>query len=567
MTPSESFKITSNDYADFIIDYIRNEDFFNNYRDVSYNIIDEQFAVVHLPVSNMTYNAVYKFGYLSIPKCYGLMSSENTDSNYYIHRLANYNNTGSGVIIGIIDGGMDYRNPVFRYPNNTTKIISIWDQSIESGSYPEELYYGTEYSREQINAALNSENPLSVVPSVEEGGQGTSVAGMAAGFYSGQNIFFSGTAPNAEIVSVKLKKAKPYLKDFFGLTAADLCFQENDIMMGIKYLLNVAGRLQRPIVICISVGSWQGSHNGENYISQYITNVGEINGVAVTAGAGEEGNRNLHYYGEVTDPDYYQLVEFHAGVNQQNITMELWGYAPNILVVGIIAPSGEFIYQTSYTLIPPDTAVVTYNDTIIYVDNRTQEPHAGDQLILIRFMNIEEGMWRLAVSGTNLQNGFHIWFPMHQFVNEDTYILNADTYTTISEPGNTPNLITVTSYNPRGDELFYYASRGYTRVNVRKPDIAAPGVNILVPAGENSFLPFTGSSIAAGYTAGVIARLLEWAIVDGNLPVINNILVRYLLTYSAMRSNSISYPNREWGFGILNESTIENIVTGINVNF
>ncbi len=557
MTSPESFKISSNEYADLIIDYTQDQDLLLNYPDASYNIINEQFAVVYLPVSNMTYNAVYKFSYLSIPKCYGLMFSENLDTStsYYVNTVNDY--TGSGVLIGYIDGGIDYRNPVFRYKDNTTKVTAMWDQSIDSiDSYPEDFYYGTEYSREQINIALNSDNPLSIVPSIEIGGQGTAVAGIAAGYYMNQDIYYTGTAPNAELVIVKLKEAKPYLKDFFGLKEEDRCYQENDLMMGIKYLLSVARRLQRPIVICTSLGSWQGSHKGQDYISKYISDIGELPGVAVIIGAGEEGNRNLHYFGAANDPNFSNVVDFNVGADQQNLSMELWGYAPDILAVGIIAPNGDLIYQTSYTIFQQDTAVITHNETTIYIDNRTQEPLAGDQLIFLRFMNIESGAWKLFISGTSLQNAFHIWLPMHQFVSDDTYFLNADTYTTLSEPGNTPNLITVTSYDPLKYEIYYYASRGYTKTNVRKPDVTAPGVNILVPVGENSFASFTGSSIAAGYTAGIIARLFEWSIVNGNLPGINNTFVRYLVTNSAQRNNLIEYPNQDWGFGVLNDNII-----------
>ncbi len=565
MTDSERFKITSNEYADLLIDYSLGVDLLSTFSGVSYNYINDQYAVAYLPVSNMTYNAVYKYSYTSIPKCYGILVSLDAEQNnsYYASSISNYDYTGRGVLVGFVDGGIDYRNPVFSYPDNTTKIVSIWDQSIESvNNYPDGFYYGTEYSREQINMALNSSDPLSIVPSIEESGQGTAMAGVAAGNYIDQTMSYIGTAPNAEIVIAKLKRAKPYLKEFFGLSEEDLCYQENDIMFGIQYLLEVAQKLQRPIVICLGLGSWQGSHKGQDIISRYISEVGELSGVAVVIGSGEEGNRGTHYYGEINSPDNYNLVELNVGMNQEDFTMELWGYAPNILTVDISAPNGDFVSRISYNLIQQNTIPIAYNNTIIYVDNRTQEPFAGDQLILFRFKKTEEGIWSFRISGTDLSSRYHIWLPMHQFISSNTNFINANTYTTISEPGNTVNLITVTTYDPVSLEIYYYASRGFTKVNVPKPDITAPGVNILAPTSNNLLLPFTGSSISAAYTTGIVARLFEWGIIDGNLPKMNCTFIRYILTSSAQRDSSIIYPNPDWGFGILNDNVVEEIKTG-----
>jgi hypothetical protein len=563
MTTAESSKISSNEYADLIIDYNYNREAFSNYPNASYNIINGRYAVLYIPVSEMTYNAVYKYGYASIPKCYGVMFTSTTeqDNNYYIHNLMPYDYSGAGVLIGIVDGGIDYRNSVFRYSDNTSRIVSIWDQSLESsGGYPADFYYGTEFSREQINQALQSEDPLSIVPSVETTGQGTATAGIAAGYYSNQ-FTFSGTAPSAELVVVKLKTAKPYLKDFFGIEEESLCYQENDIMLGIKYLVEVAQNLQRPLVISLGLGSNQGSHRGEDFISKYISEVGESPGVAVIIGAGDEGNRKGHYYGEISSPNYYNTVELNVSRENENFTMELWGYPPNILAVDLLTPNGELIYHISRSFKQLNTIPVYYNNTTIYIDNRLQEPFAGSQLILFRFKNTEVGIWNFRISGSyDLVNRFHIWLPLHQFISSDTYFLKPNIYTTISVPGNTVNLITVTSYNPVDRELYYYASRGFTKTNEPKPDIAAPGVSIVGPAENNVFAYFTGSSLAAAYTAGIAARLMEWGVVKGNLPSMDCTFIRYILTSSAGRDGSINYPNQEWGFGILEENIFGNIV-------
>lgn len=235
----------------------------------SYNLINDKLAILHIPVNEITENGIYRFSYSSMPKCYGIMTyiqAENVPG-FTLHQLPSETLTGKGVIIGIVDTGIVYTMPVFQYPDKTSKIISIWDQTIESNHNPNGFYYGTEYNRDQINAAINSDNPHNIVPSTDDIGEGTAMAGIAAAFYD-QKKQFAGEAINSELVIVKLKPAKPYLKDFFGIPEDAICYQENDFMMGIKYLLAIANRENRPIVICTGIGSSQGSHTGNDIISK-----------------------------------------------------------------------------------------------------------------------------------------------------------------------------------------------------------------------------------------------------------------------------------------------------------
>lgn len=563
MTAEESYKITSNDFADLIIDYNYDIEILSSYPNASYNIIDQRFAVLYIPVSEMTYNAVYKFGYASIPKCYGMMNTfvQEPGNNYYIPNLSDEKYTGRGVLVGVVDSGIDYRNMVFQYPDNTTRIAAIWDQTVESNDrYPKEFYYGTEYNRDQINLALRSQDPYSIVPSNDNIGQGTAMAGIAAGFYYGR-FRFLGTAPDAELVVVKLKPAKPYLKEFFGIPEDALCYEESDIMMGIKYLVQTAVNMQRPIVICLGLGSSQGSHMGGDFISKYISDIGRSSGVAVIIGAGEEGNQRGHYYGEISSPDYYHTVELNIGAGNENFSMELWGYPPNLLGVDIIAPGDNLVYHLPRTYKQLDTISVFYNETAILIDNRLQESFAGSQLVLFRFKNISEGIWKFRISGSwDLLNRFHMWLPINQFISSGTYFINSNTYTTISVPGNTINLVTVSAYNPVDGELYHYASRGFTKTNEPKPNIAAPGVNIVAPAVNNNFAYFTGTSLSAAYTAGIAARLMEWGVINGNLPNMDCAFIRYIMTGSANRSSTLYYPNPDWGFGVLEENLFGDIL-------
>lgn len=327
MNNSDKYKIISNEYADLLVEYNGNINDLSMNNDLSYNLIDDKYAVLYIPVNEMNEQSVLNFGFSSIPKCYGLMTFKpEEEPGFILHQLPNLNLTGKNVLIGIVDTGIVYTMPIFQYPDKTSKIISIWDQSINNDNqYPEGFYYGTEYRREQINAAINSEDPLAIVPSTDMIGEGTAMAGIAAAFYD-KDQKFAGESIDSELVIVKLKPAKPYLKDFFGIPEDAVCYQENDIIMGFQYLLEVAERLNRPIVICTGTGSSQGSHTGNEIINNYLYRIGRLTGKAVIVPAGNEGNQSHHYYGEILSPDYSNSVELNVGPQDKNFTMELWAY-------------------------------------------------------------------------------------------------------------------------------------------------------------------------------------------------------------------------------------------------
>ena len=216
MNDEEKYKITSNDFADLLADETIIQEILSKYSNVSTDRINAKYSVAYLPVENMSSNIIYDLGYDTIPKCFGLLSGHNyeTLSAVQYSNLPSNDLSGQGVLVGFIDTGIDYRNLAFQYANQTSRIVSIWDQTIESESAPKGFFYGTEYTKEQINFALKDENPLSIVPSIDEVGHGTMLAGVAGGSLNPENSFV-GVAPNVEFVVVKLKPAKAYIKEFF----------------------------------------------------------------------------------------------------------------------------------------------------------------------------------------------------------------------------------------------------------------------------------------------------------------------------------------------------------------
>ncbi|MCX7772647.1 MAG: S8 family serine peptidase, partial [Clostridia bacterium] len=167
--------------------------------------------------------------------------------------------SGKGVIIGIIDTGIDYTKEVFQFENGTSKIISIWDQTLDGPRSPD-LYYGAEFSREQINAALASENPLDIVPSTDTDGHGTFLASVAAGSRTEDYV---GAAPGAELLVVKLRRANPYYIDLYVLPQeAPNLYLATDFMLGMRYIFQRAEDLNLPVVLCVGMGSNINGHDG-----------------------------------------------------------------------------------------------------------------------------------------------------------------------------------------------------------------------------------------------------------------------------------------------------------------
>ena len=553
MTAEERSRMTSEDYADLFITYNGNMRVFDAFENATVHIINFFHAVVHVPVSQVTNEIIYRYGYSVMPALYGLVSQSSQEASgiFRLRSIPTFNLRGQGVLIGIIDTGIDYTNPAFRNADGTTRIAAIWDQTIESESFPSFTFYGTEYTREQINEALRSEDPLSIVPTTDEIGHGTMVAGIAAGNEIPGNNFV-GVAPDAELVVVKLKQAKRYLRDFFLIREGTPCYESIDILFALEYLRLTAIALNRPIAVCISVNTSFGPHDGRDAITSYLSLISRNVGFGVVIAAGNEGNARRHYFGRINENTGYDMVELSVGESEAGFTMELWGNPPGLYSVDIQSPSGEYIPRIIPRLDEVREISFIFEQTVIYLDYQMIEDQSGDELILFRFVNPAAGIWRIKVYGViQVDSSFHIWLPMEGFISDNTFFIRSDPYTTILNLGNGRYPITVTAYNDADDSLYPDASRGFTRTGVIKPEIAAPGVNIIAPSIDNSFVEVTGTSAAAAHTAGVAALLFEWAIVRGNQPLLNTLDMKILMIRGARRQMDLAYPNRDWGYGIL----------------
>ena len=496
-----------------------------------------------------------RFSYGSIPKCYIPLDTEMLDQAG-IAQVQNYPTLklmGEGVMLGIIDTGIDYLNPIFRNVDGSTRIAGIWDQTIQTGDPPEGFLYGTEYTRGQINEAVRSERSMEIVPSVDEDGHGTFIAGVAAG---GENVEegFLGVAPKATLGIVKVKEAKKYLKQFYFIDEKTKCYQENDIMLGIRYLSLLARKNEMPLVICIALGTNQGDHNGTSPLGHLISNYADVNNTVMILGAGNEANQRHHYYGKEKELNRPESIEIRVAEGVTGFTMEMWTDIPNIFTVSIVSPGGERIpFVPLRQMEAGHVYKFVFENTTVYIDYRLFVERTNSELIFIRMEEPSAGIWKLEVEARRLADGeYHIWLPVKEFLSGEVNFLLSDPDTTVTEPGCVMNGITAAYYNGENNSIAIDSGRGYTRNETIKPDFAAPGVEVLSAAKRNQFVRRSGSSIATAVTAGASVLLMEWLYYRMGRRNVDTLQIRNLLLLGTERVDSEEYPNRRWGYGAIN---------------
>ena len=426
-------RVYSNDYADLIVRSFYLEVYQNAVPDSEGSSfpLNSQFSTLFLERSLLPANQFGDIPYNSVPKLYTPLSTVSLESagilqvqNQPVLQL-----TGAGVIIGIVDTGIDYTHPAFQKPDGTTKILDLWDQTDRTGIPPEFFPYGSEYSRMQIDESLRQENPGSLVPADDPQGHGTYLAGVAAGSPS-EDQGFIGAAPDADLVVVKLKPAKQYLRDFFYVSPNAVAYQENDIMAGIQYLTQKAFLYKKPLVICIGLGSNQGSRTESMPLTFTLRRLGQIQGITPVAAAGDEAGRAHHYLGAASSGGPTN-VEILVPPGSTGFTMELWGQAPQLFSVGFRSPIGETVPRIPVSLSVETTSSFILEETKIYVKYDVITT-SGRQLIIIRFEKPTEGIWNLQVYGADeAAREFHLWLPITGFADPDITFLSPNPYISI----------------------------------------------------------------------------------------------------------------------------------------
>lgn len=536
--------IYSENALDFIVGNYGGETYIRDFYDPDcYIPLDSLQAVIYKEEASVGSEAIERYGYSAIPNVYGLMSEEALEASgvLRIRRQPYLDLYGRGVLVGLVDTGIDYTHEAFRNADNTSRILSIWDQTVQEGEGTGRFTYGREYGREELNRALADLDPLSIVPEQDESGHGTFLAGVAAG-NENRSEGFSGVAPLSELVVVKCKQSKNIYREYYGIPADVPAYQENDIMLGIIYLLTVASAVGRPIVICIGVGTNMGNHSGNSNLSVLMDRYMTYQGVSIFTCIGNEGNARHHH--RITQKD--DTVSINVERSMNGFMAQLWWRTPGRLTLDMISPSGEQISGIRTVSGGRLLQHFSRENTEVEIFFGVSQGQTREQVVVFRFMKPKTGIWKIQTHFDYQNPDFHMWLPIKQFLQYEVVFLEPDPDFTICNPGTGPDMMTISAYDSSNGSLFLQAGRGFSTNGDVKPEVVAPGVELTGPYPRGRYGSMTGTGVAAALATGIGALFMEQNGEEG----VTGIAMKELFIQGAIPRGT-PYPNTEWGFGIV----------------
>ena len=466
---------------------------------------------------------------------------------------APYNLSGRGVLVGIVDSGIDYENPDFRNEDGTTRVVSLWDQSV-SGNPPAGYAVGSEFTREEINAALAGNGPgggagesTRTVLSRDTSGHGTAVAGIAAGNGRGsEGRMYRGAAPEAELIIVKMGTPRP---DGFPRTT--------ELMTGVDYVIRKALELRMPVAVNISFGNTYGSHDGTSLMERFLNDISDMWKNVICIGSGNEGTTAGHAAGRVTDEEEV-IQELAVQEREPSLNVQIWKSYVDEMDVSIVSPSGERVGPFR-EILGPQRFILGGTELLIYYGE--PKPYSVRQEIYISFIPlqsyVDSGVWQIILTPRRIVDGaWQMWLPAQAALNVGTAFLTPDSTSTLTIPSTASLAVTVAAYDARTFSYADFSGRGpaavYEGIGVPKPDLAAPGVLVNAPVPGGGYRAFSGTSFAAPFVTGSAALLMEWGIVQGNDPYLYGEKVKAYLRRGARELPGYSvWPNSLLGFGAL----------------
>lgn len=470
---------------------------------------------------------------------------------------------GRGVLLAVLDSGITWDLEVFRKADGSTRIRYLWDQTVSEetgdvryGKMPDGFSIGTEYTAEEINAALQMHtwDRYRLIPSRDLSGHGTAVAGIAAG--RSADGLYTGAAPEAELIVVKL-----------GLPGNSKGVEEGfprttEILRGVTYALRKAGQLNMPLVINLSFGNSYGSHDGSSLLERFLDNASEIGKTVICVGSGNEGAARGHFAGNITRDS---RVELAVGNYERSLNIQLWKNYSDVFRIRLQSPGGEEAELTTniqggkYTLRLEQTRILVYlGEPLPYAV--AQEIYL--EMIPVTGSYINAGIWTIRLEPVMTVTGqYYLYLPAGNGRGDSTGFYRSTPQVTLTVPSTAAKVITVGAYDPVYDTYADFSGRGYadsTRTigvaaaGLTKPDLVAPGVNIQAPDVYGTFTPTTGTSFATPIVSGAAALLMEWGIVRGNDPFLYGEKIKaYLRKGARPLRGEMEYPNDRVGYGRL----------------
>lgn len=459
--------------------------------------------------------------------------------------LPDYDLTGEGVIVAIIDSGIDYAHPDFRNEDGSTRLLALWDQTARGGTPPDGYYNGVEYLAEELNQALQkvrTSDQLAIVPEVDLSGHGTFVAGVAAGNGRASAGVNSGVAIRSPLLVVKL--GNPRQGGFPRTT---------ELMTAVDYVVRFAIERRIPISINLSFGNNYGSHDGHSLLETYIDQA--INGTfgTVCIGTGNEGDTGKHTVGFLQS-NIQLAVPFSVAPNERAISLQIWKNYVDDFEISIMAPDGTLVGPLQKTL-GVQLYRILNTELDIYYD--LPKPYQQAQVVYIDMVPqsnfLTPGEWRILLKPLRIVDGrYDMWLPVSGATNPDTRFLLPSTEGSLTIPSATANAIAVGAYDDRTDALASFSGRGYTRISDVKPDLVAPGVDVTSCAPGGGYTVKSGTSIATPFVTGAAALMMEWGIVRGNDPYLYGEKAKAFFIRGARKLAGYSeWPNPSAGWGAL----------------
>lgn len=457
---------------------------------------------------------------------------------------------GQGVVIAVIDSGIDYANPDFQNADGTTRIRTMWDQSLipREGERPPDGYViGVEYTREQINDALNQQNVInrqSIVATQDISGHGTAVAGIAAGNGSASGGALAGVAPESELIVVKMRSAS---EDGFPRTT--------ELMQGVDYAVRKAIEYQMPVAINISFGNTYGSHDGTSLLERFLDEISNVWKTVICVGAGNEGTTAGHTAGRMRE-NQEEEIQFGVQTRERSINIQIWKSYTDEIEISLVNPSGVRVGPIS-SILGTQRFIVGNTEILLYYGE--PNPYSVRQEIYLDFLPgqtyVDAGVWKIVLTPKRIVSGeYQMWLPSQSTLNIGTAFLFPNSSDTITIPSTAERVITVGAYDALTLTYADFSGRGALErregTAAFKPDLVAPGVKVTTVRAGGGYEEVSGTSFATPFVTGSAALLMEWGIVKGNDPYLYGEKVKAYLRKGAKELPGVwEYPNNQLGYG------------------